>query len=469
VNITKTEIDALDALVTIQLEPTDYDPKVKESLKEIRKKSNIKGFRAGQVPMGYLKRIYGNQVLAEELSKLVNDKLNEYIEQENLKLIGRPVAAKEEQLKIDIKKNANYDFKFYIGERPTFDIDLLSSDSDTIFTDYVINVKEEDVDKEVETLLKNSGKVEDVESAENETDALFFEFVELDATAEPKEDGHSTKSNFLLEMVKEGDIKEQMKKLTAGKSIIFNVFDTFTKEESQILKFILNLDPANGVDQVNPIFKATLEKVSRLVPAEMNEEFFTKTFPTSEIDSEGKLKENIKENIGKYYKNLSDQHLFNEVIKSLIEKTEINLPENYVDYLLEELKEDKRNENAKKGETIVDGNQLNKEDLEKSIRWELIKGQIISASEIKIEKEDIEDAVRQNAFRNAMHYYGANPPIEFIEQITQKMLSDQNHVNGTYNQLLDTRIADHVLGKVNKSEEAIDLDEFQELNKEKIN
>ena len=465
-NITKTEIDALDAFVTIQLEPADYDPKVKESLKEISKKSNIKGFRAGQVPLGYLKKMYGNKVLAEELSKLVNDKLNEYIEQEDLKLIGRPVAAKQEQLKIDIKNKSNYDFKFYIGERPTFDIDLLSSDSDTIFTDYSINVKEEDVNNEIETLLKNSGKVEEVDKVENETDAMVFEFVELDASTDPKEGGHTTKSNFLVEMLKDGEIKEQIKNLTAGQSVIFNVFDTFNKEDNQILKFILNLDPANGVEQVNPIFKATLEKISRLIPAELNEDFFSTRFPNGDIDTEEKLKENIKESIGQHYKNLSNQKLFNEVVKTIIDKTEINLPQNYVDFLLEELKEDKRAENENNGETIGKDNQLNKEDLEKSIRWELIKNQIISVSDIKVEKEDIESTVRQSAIRTAIQYYGANPPAQFVDQVTQQMLGDKSYVNSAYNQVLETKLAEFVLSKINKSEEAIDLDKFQELNKE---
>ncbi len=462
-NITKTDIDALDALVTIQLEPQDYEPKVKESLKKIKKQSNIKGFRAGQVPVGYLKKMYGNQVLAEELGKLVNDNLNEYIEKEELKLIGRPVAAEDEQLKIDIKKNSNYDFKFYIGQRPEFEIDVLSSDSDTVFTSYNINVAEQDITKELEKLQSQHGEVQTVETIDNDDDALHFELVELDESVEPKEEGHTTNTNFLFNIIKDGDIKEQIRKLEVDHSVIFNVFDIFKKEEEQVLKFILNLEPEDGKEQVNPIFKATLKKVTRLIPADLNEDFIKKAFPDGNVDSVDTLKNNLTENLGSYYKNMSNQKLFNEVIDSIIAKTEIELPQKYIDSLLEQLKEDKRIENEELGRTIEEDNQLNKEDLERSIRWDLIKGKLITDNEIKVEKEELENAVKSNAIRNAMYYFGGQPPKEFIDQLTNQLMSNKEHVNETFNQVLDNKIAEVVLEKVNKSEEAIDFDAFKEL------
>ena len=57
-NITKENIDALNAVVKIDITQDDYQSKVTEILQDYRKKANIPGFRKGHVPMSLVKKQY---------------------------------------------------------------------------------------------------------------------------------------------------------------------------------------------------------------------------------------------------------------------------------------------------------------------------------------------------------------------------------------------------------------------------
>ena len=53
-NITRNNVDALNAIVTIELAKEDFQGNVDKVLKNYKKNANIPGFRKGAVPMTYL-------------------------------------------------------------------------------------------------------------------------------------------------------------------------------------------------------------------------------------------------------------------------------------------------------------------------------------------------------------------------------------------------------------------------------
>ena len=68
-NITKENIDELNAVVKIDITQEDYQNKVDEILLDYRKKANIPGFRKGHVPMSMVKKQYGKPVMIDEVNK----------------------------------------------------------------------------------------------------------------------------------------------------------------------------------------------------------------------------------------------------------------------------------------------------------------------------------------------------------------------------------------------------------------
>jgi trigger factor len=57
-NITKENIDALNAVIKVAIVADDYRAKVDQMLSDYRKKADIPGFRKGHVPMGMIKKQY---------------------------------------------------------------------------------------------------------------------------------------------------------------------------------------------------------------------------------------------------------------------------------------------------------------------------------------------------------------------------------------------------------------------------
>ena len=90
-NITKENVDALNAVVNVDIAAADYQDKVTEVLNDYRKKANIPGFRKGHVPLGMVKKQYGKSVMIDEVNKLLQESLNKFLVEEQLDILGNPL------------------------------------------------------------------------------------------------------------------------------------------------------------------------------------------------------------------------------------------------------------------------------------------------------------------------------------------------------------------------------------------
>ena len=76
------------SIIKIVIEKKDYENKVSSILNDYRKRANIPGFRKGFVPMGMIKKQYEIPVKVDEINKLVQSKLTQFITEKNLSLLG---------------------------------------------------------------------------------------------------------------------------------------------------------------------------------------------------------------------------------------------------------------------------------------------------------------------------------------------------------------------------------------------
>ena len=120
-NISKEQIDNLNAVVKVAITKEDYEEKVNDILKNYRKQANIPGFRKGQVPMGLIKKQYGKAVLVDEVNKLLQDNLNKYLTEEKLDVLGNPLPKAQDNFDWD---SENFDFEFELGLAPEFEVKL---------------------------------------------------------------------------------------------------------------------------------------------------------------------------------------------------------------------------------------------------------------------------------------------------------------------------------------------------------
>jgi trigger factor len=169
-NITKTNVDELNAVVTVPVSKEDYSAKVQKVLADYRKNASIPGFRKGAVPMSLIQKQYGKAVLLEEVNKVLQEKLNNYLVQEKLDILGNPLPKVSGDFDWD---QEDYTFDFQLGLAPQFTVDLAAKNK---ITHFKIVADDKMLNDQVERIQKQYGKLISKDTVE-EGDDLKLTFV----------------------------------------------------------------------------------------------------------------------------------------------------------------------------------------------------------------------------------------------------------------------------------------------------
>ena len=152
--INQSELKDLKAVVTLTIEPADYQEEVAKQLKEVRHKAQMPGFRPGMVPAGLVKKMYGKGILADVLNKLVGEHLQKHIEDNKIQILGDPLPS-EESPRIDLDNEDTFTFLFDIAVAPEFDAKLNGKNK---LPEYTIEPTKEMIDKQVEAYTNRFGE-----------------------------------------------------------------------------------------------------------------------------------------------------------------------------------------------------------------------------------------------------------------------------------------------------------------------
>ena len=152
--VNQSELKDLKAVVTLTIEPADYQEEVAKQLKEVRRKAQMPGFRPGMVPAGLVKKMYGKGILADVLNKLVGEQLQKHIEDNKIQILGDPLPS-EESPKIDLDNEDTFTFLFDIAVAPEFEAKLNGKNK---LPEYTIEPTEEMINKQVEAYTNRFGE-----------------------------------------------------------------------------------------------------------------------------------------------------------------------------------------------------------------------------------------------------------------------------------------------------------------------
>lgn len=432
-NITKQNIDALNAVVTVDIKADDYQGKVSAALNNYRKSANIPGFRKGQVPMGLIKKQYEKSVIVDEVNKLLQESLNNFLVEEKLDILGNPIPKQNENFNWD---TADFTFEFELGLAPEINIDLKAAN----VLKYNIVADEELLNKEVENLQNRYGKVINQEEvAENSTIKGVFT---------NEEEAIENKAFFTLE-----DIKG---KVNAKKFLGAKVGDVISVKSKGLFNEDYKLGSSVGVKpedaaNLDIALTFTVQEISYTEAAELDQELFDKIFGEGVVTSATELKEKIKEDAEKQFAQQADQHLLNAVAENLIEKTSFDLPK---EFLIKWL--------ATAGEK-----QLSAEDAaaefeksEKGLRYQLIEGKIMTENDIKIDYSELKDYA-VDYIRQQMAQFGhLNPEQKELDDIAIRILSNQEEAQRLQGQLMSSKLLDFYKNNVSFNEKTVSYEEF---------
>lgn len=277
-NITKEQIDDLNAVVKVAISKEDYQDKVEQILKDYRKQANIPGFRKGQVPMGLIKKQYGKAVLVDEVNKLLQDNLNKYLTEEKLDVLGNPLPKQQDNFDWD---NENLDFEFELGLAPDFEVKLKTKKA---VTQYKIVADKKMIDDQVERIQKQYGKlVSKTEVGKKDEVTGFF-------ANEAEEIDHKT--TLELDKIKSKKAIDALVGKKVGEVVTLNTKGLF--KEDYLLSSSLGITP-DKAEKLAIDVTFTIEEINEREPAELNQELFDKLFGEGNVSSEKELKDKIKE------------------------------------------------------------------------------------------------------------------------------------------------------------------------------
>ena len=448
-NVSLQNIDKVSALLTVKLEKADYQEKVDKSLKTFRQKAQIPGFRKGMVPMSLVKKMYGKSVVAEEVNKLLSEKVYDYIKSNNINMLGEPMPNEEKQQVIDFDTMEDFEFVFDIALAPEFKAEVSSSDKVDYYT---IEVTDAMVDNQVKAYTQRNGKYEQV-AAYEDNDMLKGLIAELDENGNTKEGGIQVEGAVLMpSYMKNDEQKAIFANAKVNDVLVFNPITAYDGHAAEIAS-LLKIEK-EAAAEVKSDFSFQVEEITRFVSGELNQEIFDQVFGEGVVKTEEEFRAKIKESIAEQLVADSDYKFLIDARKMLMEKVgKLEFP----DALLKRVM---LLNNREKGEEFV------AENYDKSIEeltWHLIKEQLVKDNEIKVEQEDVIKMAKEATKGQFAQYGMMTVPEDILENYAQEMLKKKENVDGLVGRVVEAKLATALKAKVTLNNKTVPMEEFNKM------
>ncbi len=449
-NITRENIDNVNAHLKVSIEKADYEKTVADQLKEYRQKASVPGFRPGKVPAGLIKRKFGTAILVDEVNKLLSQKLSAYLVEEKLNILGEPLPNEEQQKSINWETDENFEFVFDIALAPEINVTL---DKRSKYKYYTIEVADKMIDEQVEMAASQLGQNIPSEVIE-ENSSVRGDFVQLNENGEVIEGGIQPKGVLIaVDMIKDENTKKEIVGKKKDDSIVFDPVKAFGDRHE--VGHMLNIKHEEA-DELNSEFRFTISEVLKFEKAEINEDLFKKLYgEETEVKTLEDFRARIKEEIAANLKYSSEHKFGIDTRDNLLEKTNPEMPEAFLKRWLLAVNKDLTQE------------QIDNEFdyFVQDLKWQLIKDAIIKENELKVTPEEVQEFAVQMARAQFSQYGMYNAPLEQLESFAKMILEKPEENERIYKKLYEDKVIEVVKEKVSIEEKEISQEEFNEMVK----
>ncbi len=439
-NISHENVDAINAVINVALAPEDYNPQVDKEIKAQAKKAKLPGFRPGQVPVGHIRRTYGKSILFDEINKLVNEKITNYIGENKLEVLGQPLPLEDDaQYSWDYKDNFN--FKYEIGLAPSFDLPF---SGETEFTSYEIKADEETLADRIKNLRRSYGKMTNPEVSE-EGDVLYA------TLKQDKEEGLEKTTSIRTDIVEDAKIKKSLVGLKKDDAVKIDVKKAFKTED---LARILGIteEEATALDVTK--FELTVKNINRLEEADLNQEFFDKLFTEGEVTEEAQFTEKVKEEVENLFKQNSDQKLRNDMYTFGMEKVDVSFPEEFLKRWLKATNPSISEEELNEGFA----------DFLNNLKWTIIENRVVTENGLEVKYDEVINLAKERIYAQIkMYNINEEPSDEQLNQFAIQLLQDKEQGNRLFEEAKALKVFDHLKGVVKLNTNEIEYKEFEKL------
>ena len=447
-NISKRQNGDLNAIITIEVAPEDYQPKVNETIKNYRKTANIPGFRPGHVPEGIIRKRIGKEILVEELNKLLGEELVNYLRDNKIDVLGTPIPVQKTD-ELSLEEGKNFSFDYEIGIAPVISV----KQPESKIPYYLIKVDDKMTEDDINDMRRRYGKFSNPEVAE-ETSVLYGEFAELDENGEIKTEGNKTTTTLSIEMIKNDAEIKKFIGLKKDESIRFNPKKVIENETelAAMLKVEKN-SPAIGSD-----YQFTIKTVNKIEKADLNQEFFDKVYGEGVVNSEEEFRSKIREGIASYFEKESDKKLQKDLHNIFLEENKLQLPDEFLKRMLKARSEKKMDDHEFEHEYF---------HLAEDLKWNLLQNKIAEDQSLSVSHDEILDTTRIMVAQQFAQYGIAPPEKDKLEELVHNYLQKDDNHERLERTLLGQRVFDYLKKNLKLDMTELPYEAFIEKLKEK--
>jgi trigger factor len=444
-DITQTKVDNLNAVLKITLGPEDYKSQYEDALKNFRKQMNLPGFRPGHVPMSVVKKQYGRSVLADEISKVLNDTITNHIKSNEIEILGNPLPKADESDAGNWDNPNEFKFEYELGLAPEFDIKL---DKKKV-TYYSIKVDDTLIDKQVVEMSKRYGSLSEPEES-GENDLLMATLIELDENDEILEGGIMNDATVSLEFISDKKTKKQLLGLKKDDSVVVDPHK-ISKDHDDLGRMLNKTH--SEVHDIKGNFKMNINGVKRLTPSVVDQSLFDKVYGKDEVTDLEEFRLKVSEELQRGFKGDQDWLFKKDLSTELIEKIDPELPDEFLKKWIGNMNE----------KPITD-EQIEKDypDYSKSLKWQLISGRIMKENNITVEFEEVKNYTRQ-AITSQYAQYGMPVDEENMEEYVKRAMGNREEVQRIYDMLSETKVVEFCKTAVKVKDKDVSYDDFVKM------
>ena len=388
-NITRETIDELNAVIKVKIDKTDYEDKVETVLKDYRKKATVKGFRPGMVPIGLIRKMYGRAVMIDEINKVVTENVQKYITDEKIEILGDPIPKTDEQEMINFDTQQEFTFSFELGLTPVFELKLSKKNK---VNQYDIIIDEKMRNDYLENYKRRFGELKKADQTEDKDVVKGrIEAIDNDGNAVPG--GPAADDTSLgIDIIKDEAIKKEFVGKNIHDSIDFDLKKAFPNDTE--IAGILH-KKKDEVADISGNYRFTINEISRFYPAVPGKELYDRIYGEGVVNTEEEFMKKIEEEITLNLRRESDYKLMMDIKNLAMEKTDFQLPEEFLKRWLLKVNEKTTQE------------QIEKEfdNFRKDLKWQLIRNKVARDNDVKISEEELQKEA-ENITRYQFQQYG---------------------------------------------------------------
>jgi trigger factor len=423
-NVTKENIGNLHDKLTVKVSKEDYYPSFEKAIKDYSKKANIPGFRKGMVPPGMVKKMYGASIFYDEVIKVVEKEIQEYLTKEKPEIFAQPLPMESDMRNLDMSNPADYDFPFEIGLKPEISVDVLSKAKPSL---YKVKVTKGMVDEEIEKLVTKYGDMKDAETVTGPENVLNVLFEESDAEGNPLPETLSKDNSILVKYFAE-DFRPQLYGRSKDEFVVLQLKNAFPEKEREWILSDLGLNKNDSSSEEN-FFNMTITKIGLVEKKQLNEEFFNQVFPGKEIKTEETFREAMKEQLQQQWDAASKSQMHDQLYHTLLD-TPLTLPDEFLKRWIAIGGEKKKTLEEVEAEYPSFTNQL---------KWTLISDKIINDNKINVSEEELRNYMKEEIMR----YFGQmnmGDNSEWIDSYIDRMMKDEKQIDSSYRKILTEKL-----------------------------